>query len=341
VSGRAWIVAASLITGATPGLACKREQPEVQTQAQAALDPGALRASAVDGLEAAAKQARIASSLGLTAALEHDEIEVALERLLARLGADPQASAAADRLFAEVQEGPAMRAALADYARANPELELGELTEGFVGYIDERLTRPEIAATIESTLKAALRDAEPAVAKALIVDAGATERLAAAIVASLAEPQIHAELERRLGKDPAALQQRLERRLADAERVGELLVALGEAARSPAGLALLAEILDHEIMATQLAAALARTLADLSVRTRAEALFGLALAEELDLRGFERALGELLDEPVVAREAAGLLAALAREEFVRERVAALVGLLVDGPGFGDLLLAAV
>lgn len=321
-------------------LACERTpEPQPRADVQAELDAGALRASAVDGLEAAAKDPVIASKLGLAAALEQPDVEVAIERMLARVGADPTLSGAADRFFAEVQEGPAMRATLAEFARANPELDLTALTEDFVAHVDERLTRAGIAEALERVLRSELRSADAALAQALIVEAGGGEALASAIVASFAERRT--ELEQRLGKDPSALQERLERRLAEPGRVGYLVASLGEQARSAVGVAAIVEILDHEATATVLAAALARALDDAAVRERCEELFGLALAEELDVRAFERELRRLLDEPAVVREAAAVLDAVAREPVVRERVASLAEALTKAPGFGDRLLDAI
>ncbi|HVH98952.1 MAG TPA: hypothetical protein VM869_09585 [Enhygromyxa sp.] len=305
-------------------LACERKpEPQEQTQAQAELDAGALRASAIEGLEAAANDPVFASKLALAGALEHPDIEVALERLLARATADATLSAASDRFFAEVQEGPAMRAALAEFARANPELDLTALTEGFVAHVDERLTRTAIAERIEAVLRTELRNADAALARALLIEAGAAEVLGFAIVLSFADANVRAALEQRLGKDPAALQQRLERHLAEAGLLG--IVA----------------ILDQETTAKQLAGALARALDDADVRERCEGLFGLALAEELDQVAFERELRALLDEPAVEREAGALLGAIAGDEAVRERVASWAKAVAKAPGFADRVLDAI
>lgn len=323
-------------------LACERqEQPQEQAKVQAELDGGALRASAIEGLEAAAKDPVLASKLALAAALDQPDIEVAIERMLARATADPTLSAVADRFFVELQEGAAMRAALAEFARANPELDLSALTEGFVAHVDERLTRPAIAETIESVLRSELRGADPALAEALLVEAGVAEVLGSAIVISFAHANVRAELERRLGKDPVALQQRLERHLGEPGRVGFLIAELGEQARSPAGLAVIVEILDQQATAQQLAAALARALDDAEVRERCEGLFELALAEELDAVAFERELRQLLDAPAVVREAGALLDAVAREFSVRERIASVTVAVATAPGFADRVLDAI
>lgn len=328
--------------GLALALACERsEQPQPHGQAQAELDAGALRASAIDGLAAAAEDPVFASKLGLAGALEHPDIEIAVERLLARATADQTLSAAADRLFAEVQEGPAMRAVLAEFARANPELDLTALTEGFVAHVDERLTRRAVAQTIEAVLRSELRHADAALTRALLIEAGGAELLGSAIVIRFADANVRAELERRLGKDPAALQQRLERHLGEPRRLGYLIAALGEQLRSEAGLAAIVELLDREATAQQLAAALARALADAEVRSRCEGLFGLALAEPLDELAFERELRALLDEPAVVREAGAWLDAVAREQPTREWVASLVAELVKPQGFAEQLLDAI
>ena len=282
-----------------------------------------------------------ASKLALAGALEHPDIEVALERLLARATADATLSAASDRFFAEVQEGPAMRAALAEFARANPELDLTALTEGFVAHVDERLTRTTIAERLEAVLRTELRNADAGLARALLIEAGAAEVLGFAIVLSFADANVRAALEQRLGKDPAALQQRLERHLAEPRRVGYLIASLGEQARAEAGLLGIVAILDQETTAKQLAGALARALDDADVRERCEGLFGLALAEELDQVAFERELRALLDEPAVVREAGALLGAVAGEELVRERVASWAKAVAKAPGFADRVLDAV
>ncbi len=334
--------ASALALVACIALACERE-PSASGPDPAALelDAGALRVSAIAGLEAAVDDPVVAESLGLAPALERPELEPAIERLLARLGADPRLSEVADRLFAELQDSPAMRAALLDYARANPDLELSALTEGFVAYVDARLTRPAIATAIESRLRARLRTAEPALARTLVREAGGAELLATAILVSFAEGRVRAGLEARLGKDPAALQERLRERLSDPRRLAYLVTALGEPLRSEAGALALRTIVDHERTATLVAGALARALEDPAVRERSEALFALALAEPLDARAFERKLGGLLDEPALVREAEALLAALAREAYVREQVGALAGAVVAGPSFAEPLLDAL
>lgn len=305
------------------------------------LDAGALRASAIDGLEAAAADPVLASELGLAGALTQPDVEVAIERMLARVGADDGVTAASDRLFTEVQAGPAMRAALADYARANPELDLSALTEGFVAYVDARLTRVEIAETITATLRTRLRQADPALAEAVMTDGGGAEQLATAILMQFTDAKLRGQLERRLGKDPSELQQRLVRRLGSASRVGALLGRLGEQLDSEAGRASLVRIVDHERTAALVAGSLTRALDDAGVRDHCELLFGLALADEIDVREFERELGRLLDEGAVVREAKALLAAVAREPVTREAIASAVAAVVAAPGFADGLVDAL
>lgn len=325
-------------------IACERDgrsQAQEAAEARAELDAGALRASAIEGLEAAARDPVIASKLALAATLERPDLEVAVERMLARVSADPKLGAVADQLFADVQDSPAMRATLAELARANPELDLSALTEAFVAQVDERLTRPELAEVIEASLRARVRGSDAVLAEALIVETGAAELLATAIIVSFADAKVRAALERQLGKDVADLQERLGKRLAEPRRVGHLVEALGERLRSEAAIADWVAIVDHETTAELLAAALARMLADAAVRDRCEALFGLALAQELDLRAFERELRALLNEDAVSREVEALLFALAREEFVRERVAGMVAELVGTEGFATGMAEAL
>ena len=305
------------------------------------LDAGALRASAIDGLEAAAADPVLASELGLAQALTRPDVEIAIERMLARVGANEGVTAASDRLFTEVQAGPAMRAALAEYARQNPELDLTGLTEGFVAYVDERLTRVEIAETITAVLRARLQQVDPALGSALMTDGGGAEQLATAILVAFTDAKLRGQLERRLGKDPSELQQRLVRRLGSAGRVGALLGLMGEQLRGEAGTAALVRIVDDERTAELLAGALGRVLDDPPVRDHCEVLFGLALADAIDVREFERELGRVLDEPAVVREAGSLLAAVAREPVAREAITSVVAAVVAAPGFGDRLVEAL
>jgi hypothetical protein len=329
--------------------ACERDsRPEARASGAAAsprlgaeLDLGALRASAVDGFEAAARDPAVAARLGLARTLERPEVAAALERLLARASEDRELSAAADELFAELQDSPAMREALVEYAREHPELDVSGIRAGFVGYVDRRLTRPEIAELLEAELRGQLRAGDAALARVWVAEAGGATTLAAGVLARLEDPGFGEALGERLGRDPEAVQARLERRLADPARAGELLVGLAPIFESEAGAGALVEILDHPRSAELLAAALTRALAEASVRARCEELFALALAPSFEVAAFERGLEALLAEPAIERELAALLSAIAREPAVREAVAAISIRFVRQPGFDELVLAAL
>ncbi|PRQ04878.1 hypothetical protein [Enhygromyxa salina] len=335
------------------GLGCERgRQPQTDAESSSArehppdadlgLDTGAVRASVVDGLELAASDPVVAQGLGLAAQLEQPESQAAIERLLARVADDPELTRAADQLFARLQDSPAMRSALIDYARQNPELDAAALSEGLVSFVNARLTRPELATQLETQLRARLRAMDPPLARAFIADAGGASAIAAGVVSRLEDPSFGVKLRERLGREPAAVQARLERRLADPARVGPLLLALNAEHDEPgSGLDVVAQILDHERTAQLLAAALARMLTDEQLRERCEQLFALALAPTFDEAAFARALDELLAEPVVAREAAALVGALAREPDVRAHVERLVASFTSRPSFEGLLLTAL
>jgi hypothetical protein len=297
----------------------------------------------IDGLEATAEDPVTVRELGLAAALAgpEPELQAALERLLARLGRDPELERAADRFFAAVQDGPALRASLADYARANPELDLSELSAGFVAHVDERLTRPALAQAIAATLRAHLRGSDEALAKAALIEAEGAELLAEVLLLRLGDPQVEAALKRRLGQDLQTLETRLVERLAEPRRASFAVEALGEVLASEAGLIAVVTIVDHETTASLVAAALAELLDDPVVRERGEALFGLALAEDFDARAFERELAELLAEPVVLRAAKTLVTGLARAGHVREQLAAMVARVGTREKLGDELVAAL
>ncbi|WP_106395190.1 hypothetical protein [Enhygromyxa salina] len=325
--------------------ACERG-PKPGGEAQAGerdpgLDLGGVRASAVDGLEAAARDPAVASSLGLAARLEDPAVEAAVARLLARVAKDPELARASEQLFARLEHSAATRAALVDYARQNPELDVAAISEGFVGFVDERLTRPELAARLEQGLRAELRATDVVLAPVLIAEAGGAATIAEGVVARLEDPSFEASARERLGRESQALQARLERRLADPARAGELLVGLRATLASEAAALALAEIIDLERSAELLAEALTRALADEQVRARSEQLFTLALVQPFDALAFDDALRALLAEPVVALEAAALLSALAREPAVRTRVARLSALYVDQAGFDAQLLDAL
>lgn len=329
----------------TTSIGCERDpKPDTQAAASAtlegaaSLDLGAVRASVVDGLELAASDPVIAEGLGLAARLEDPSLHAALERLLARVAADPELTRASDQLFARLQDSPAMRAALVDYAREKPELDAAALSEGFVSYANVRLTRPELVTLLEAKLRAQLRAANPELARAFVGEAGGGSAIAAGVVSRLEDPGFASKLRERLGRDPTAVQARLERRLADPARAGQLLIAMQ---RELASKTALAQIVDHERAAKLIASGLTRALADEQVRERCEQLFALALAPRFDEAAFARALDDLFGEPVVAREAAALLGALAREPVVRAHVQRLCAEVTEQPGFEQQLLAAL
>jgi hypothetical protein len=323
---------------------CSREpNPDADAGSSSAvtLDLGALRASAVDGLELAASDPAIARALGLSAQLEAPTSQAAIERLLARLTADPELTRASDQLFIRLQDSPAMRAALVAYAQATNESDLAALSEGFSSHVVAQLTRPELAALLERELREQLRASDPALARAFVVEAGGASAIAAGIVSLIQDPSFEPKLRERLGRDPAAVQARLERRLADPTRAGKILIAIHPHLGSESGLTALAQILDHERTAELAAAAMARALADPQLRERCEQLFALALAPEFDAAAFTRALDDLLTESAVTREAAALLSALAREPAVRAHVERLCTEFTRQLAFADQLLAAL
>jgi hypothetical protein len=327
--------------------ACSREGQESPaiTAGQAAqtheLDIGAVRSAAIDGLEATAGDPVTVRQLGLAAALTGPELQPAVERLLARLGRDPELERAADRWFSAVQDGPTLRAVLVEFARTNPDLELSELTAGFVAHVDERLTRPALAEAIAATLRTQLRGADEALAKAMLVEAEGAELLAEVLLLRLGDPQVEAALKRRLGQDLPTLEARLIERLGSPRRASFAVELLGEVVASDAGVVALITIVDHEQSARLVAAALAELLDDPGVRERGETLFGLALAEDLDVRAFERELALLLAEPAVMRAGKTLLTGLARAKHAREQLAAMVAVVGMREGLGAELVASL
>lgn len=220
-------------------------------------------------------------------------------------------------------------------------LDLGGIRAGFVGHVDRRLTRPELAGLLEGELRAQLRAGDAVLARVWVAEAGGAATIAAALIGRLEDPGLEAALGERLGREGEAVQARLERRLADPARAGQLLVGLAPILDSQAGAQSLVEILDHPRSAELLAAALTRALAEASVRARCEQLFALALAPSFEAAAFERELEALAAEAVVERELAALLSAIAREPAAREAVAALARRFVARAGFDELLLAAL
>ncbi len=306
-------------------LACKDEPPE-QHEVAPALHDGLgvveLRSTARDGLDAALDDPALARELERSFAdlLARPTVVDASEKLLARLAAAPELEAPTQRFFESVQASEGMRAALTEYARDNPELEIDRLAEGFVSHVDARLTRPELAALVREALTRRLGAAGPALGRALLIEAEGAEQLADHVAQVLVDPANRAALEQRIGTDPSTRRDRLHQRLRDPERMIDVLLALAVHLRDPAGETLLSEVLDDEAIVAYFADALARVLDDAEFRTQAETLFSLALASELDAPGVRRELDVLLDLPVIEREAAVLLAAIGRDESVRTRV---------------------
>lgn len=321
-------------------IACERDpkpEPEPElARLEVELDLGAIRVGIVDGLEAAVRDPAVAQQLGFAASLDTPEAEPALERLLARVTADPELGRIADAFFLALQDSPAMRAALLEYVRQNPELidfDLSSLRDSFVADVERRLTREELAILLERELRVALRGSDEAFAQAWVSEAGGSSALAAAVLARLEHPEFRAQLEQWLGREQ--LQSVLVRRFADPKRAAELMLGIGPMLASSQGIV---EILDHPDTAQQLAAALGRVLADEQVRTRCEELFALALAPELDASAFTRALSQLLDEPALSREATAALRAIAREPVARAVVVKAVDEVSAWPQLDALLL---
>ncbi len=290
---------------------------------RAGLDSGALRASAVDGLEQALDAPELGRAFERTsAALVGEPVLVeASERLFARVGRDPETSAATDEFFAAIQDSPGIRAALVDYARENPQLDASALSRGFVAHIDARLTRPVLADALSRELRARGGALGPALGRALLSEAGGAEALARVYATHLAEPEFSARVRGQLGSDPARLQARLEANLADSDRQVGLLLDLAEIlADAPTAHAMLAAILDHEASAEAVADGLRRLLVDPEFQARARVLFTLALAEEIDIDAIVEALDELLAAPLVAEEGRTALASVARSRATRTQV---------------------
>jgi hypothetical protein len=310
---------ALLVWGIGYVLGCEREsKPEHAPVAssEVELDLGAVRVSVVDGLEAAVRDPAVAQQLGLAARFESPEVEPALERLLARATSDAELARIGDAFFLALQDSPAMRAALLEHARQNPELvdtDLAALRNSFVADVERRLTRDELAAALEQHLRAMLRRNDEALAQAWMLEAGGASGLAAAVLARLQVPQLRSKLAEWLGRE--GLQSVLVRHFADPKRATQLLLALAPTLLSAQALV---EILDHPRTAELLAGALGRALQDEQVRVRCEGLFALALAPELDATAFTQELARLLDEPAVTREAAALASAVARGQRARE-----------------------
>jgi hypothetical protein len=337
------VVALALLTACAVG--CERE-PKLEaaevTQtsgvaSEVELDLGAIRVSIVDGLEAAVRDPAVAQQLGLAARLETPEAEAALERLLARATADPELNRIADEFFRALQDSPAMRAALLEHARQNPEFvasDLGALRETFVADVERRLTREELAVLLEQQLHVALRDSDELLAEAWLSEAGGASALATVVLARLEHPEFRGKLVEWLGRD--GLQSVLVRRFADPKRATELLLGVAPTLVSAQGLV---EILDHQTTAQLLASALGRSLQDEQIRIHCEELFALALAAEFDASAFTQVLSKLSSTAALSREAAALLSAVAREPVTRAVVEREIeGIAGQGQANFDALL---
>lgn len=322
----------------TVAVACEREpkpEPEVLQQ-EVELDLGAIRVAIVDGLEASVRDPAVAEQLGFAGRLDTPQIEPARDRLLARMTADPELGRIADAFFLTLQDSPAMRAALLEHVRQNPELinaDLDALRDSFVAEVEQRLTREELAVLLEQQLRMALRTSDEALAQVWVSEAGGASAVAAAVLVRLEDPEFRTKLEQWLGRE--GLQSVLVRRFADPKRGAELLLGIAETLGSSQAMA---EILDHPRTAQLLAGALGRVLADEQVRTRCEESFALALAPELDPAAFTRVLSQLLDEPALSREAKALLSAVAREPATRAVVVDEIEAIAARPEFDALLL---
>jgi hypothetical protein len=320
-------------------VACEREaKPEV-AQTEAELDLGAIRVSIVDGLEAAVSDPATAQALELTVWLETAEAKAALERMLARVTANPELGRRADAFFLALQDSPAMRAALLEHTRKHPELvdsDLGALRESFIAEVEQRLTREELAVLLERQLRVALSRADVPLAQAWISEAGGASALAAAVLTRLEDPAFRSQLEQLLGRED--LQNVLVRRFAAPKRAAALLFSFVPAWASSQAMI---EVLDHPHTAKLFAVALGRLLEDEQVRTYCEELFAMAIAPQLDTLGFTRALLQLLVEPAVSREASALLGALARDPVVRGAVTKQVEELSGRSEFDAVLLQAL
>jgi hypothetical protein len=326
-------------------LACKDAAPEADTRVDepVTIERDDLRADAREGLELAIDDPGLARALErtFTQLASAPEVIDAAEKLLARVGREPRLEAPTAEFFATLQATTGMRAALAEYARANPELEVDAIAAGFVGHVDARLTRPELATRVELELGERLGAAGPVLGVALLREGGGVARLADRVADGLVAPAMVPALDQRLGRDPVKRADRLHRYLSDPVRCADLLLALAEHLRQAAGVGLLAGLLDDETLAPVFADALARVLEDDGFRDQAALAFEQAVAAELDPQALEREIDALLALPVIQREAAALLAELARLPSVRERIDGFVDEFAATPEFERALLDAV
>ena len=311
-------------------------QGERPTLAEA-LDEAALRASALEGLEAAARDDATSVRLGLAAALETDALEDRASTLVDALD-DPALTAETERMFRGLQDSEPLRAALVDYARAHPELDTSELSVGFVDHVGTRLTRPELTAALRQGLRRQLRGLDPALTHALLLDAHGARELSARATEGIVVFAAQGQLDATFGSAASSVQPKLERRLADPARAEGLLTALGLWLAEGELESLALELLVSETCTRALAASLTRALADPSLQTRIEALFALALAPSFDPLAFDRALDQLLREPVIAREATAWLTSLARAPTSRAALETALIRFAASPGFESALL---
>jgi hypothetical protein len=319
----------AIVLLATSVVGCEQQPPpDRQKDASQKLEPDRLRAALVDGLEAATRDPATASQLGFHEQLADHQVEAAFERLLARATADPVLERIADGFFVTLQAKPAMREALIEHARQNPEFvdsDLGALRETFIASVEARLTRDEVAKLLSMQWHMVLVRSDQALAKAWAKEAGGASALADRVVAKLDREEVRVMVSAFVGSDNPQLA--LAKRFVEPSYGTRLLrdlstmTQLGRTSKVPLAPEVLVEILDHERTATLLAGSLARMLSEEPVRQRCEALFALALAAEFDASAFEQELAQLLEEPAVAREAAAFLSAVASEEFARNAVA--------------------
>lgn len=302
------------------------------------IDRQTLEPLLVRGLDAAVEDRAIAEQLDVAGALASAPVSEALERSLARVVADRDVQLIADRLLTELQDSPAMRAALVEYAKANPSLDVAALQAGFVGHVEQRLTRVELAEQLELALRLELRATNLALAQALLIDAHGDATLARLLGERFAQQPYAADFADGLQIDRTELHARLTTRASEPRHAGELLLALGEHLRTPVGQRQLAALVDDERFAALLGAALSRLLLDDDIRARCKTLFALALAPAFDPAAFARELSELLDEPVVTDEAKLLLRSLTLEPWSRAHIDSLITSLAEQPGYGQALM---
>jgi hypothetical protein len=255
------------------------------------------------------------------------------------VGLEIRLEAPTDEFFTDLQASAGMRAALAEYARANPELDVDAIAAGFVGHVDARLTRPELAAQIRLELGEQLGAAGPVLGAALLLEAGGAARLADRVADHLVDPAMAPALDQRLGRDHRA--NRLHRQLTNPRHAADLLLVVAESLQGPEGVALLSGLLDDEAIVPVLAEAIARVLDDAEFREEAALVFEDALAAELDPKPLEHDLETLLALPIIEREAATVLAELARRPSIRGRVADFIDRFATTPEFEAALLDVV